>query len=273
MAVAAPANLDTGERRAESARQTPMATPNLVLLGYGITDTLQLTVESQRMLARAGAAYSIGLPPNLAAFLKSQRVTVKDLTSRLAPGRDYAEGYLDIANFLIERTAHERPVVFLSPGNPLVFNAIGRYLAIEGRRLGLAVQVLPAVSQLDAIIAGIGLDVSTFGLQVFDATRLLTRRIQLNPQAPALLMNIGTLGATEVPAVDSAPPDAASLVRYLAPCYPASHPVNVIRLDESGMSVAAVTLAALAKLGGDVQPGSHLFLDLVRPQTEGTPAP
>ena len=250
-----------------------MATPNLILIGYGITDTLQLTVESQRLLARSGSAYALGLPANLAAFLKSQRVSVTDLSGRLAPGRGYAEGYLDIAHFLVERTAHERPVIFLSPGNPMVFNAIGRYLVLEGRRLELNVQVLPAVSQLDAIIAGIGLDVSTFGLQVFDATRVLARRIQLNPQVPALLMNIGTLGATEVPTVEAAPPDVAALVRYLSSSYPPSHQATVVQLGEGGMSVASVTLAGLARLGHQVQPGSHLFLDVVRPQTPGTSAP
>ena len=45
----------------------------------------------------------------------------------------------------------------------------------------LLVQVVPAVSQLDLIIAGIGLDVSTFGLHVFDGTRLMTRRVPTPP--------------------------------------------------------------------------------------------
>jgi hypothetical protein len=250
-----------------------MATPNLILLGYGVSDSLQLTVESQRLLARTAKAYAIGAPPNLAAFLKSQRVAVTDLSGRLSPGRPYADGYLDIATYLIERTAHERPVIFLSPGNPMIFNAIGRYLALEGRRLGLAVQVVPAVSELDTIIAGIGLDVSTFGLQVFDAGRLISRRIQLNPTVPALLMNLGTIGTQEVPAIDAAPPDVEALVRYIARLYPAAHPATVIQLGPSGMSVAQVSLGGLAKLAHQVQPGSHLFLDLVRPQAQGTSAP
>ena len=125
--------LDT-RATAKQPSRTGMATPHLVLAGYGISGALQISVEAQRILARYGAAYTLGLPANLAAFLKSQRVKVTDITSRIAPGTDYAESYLDIANFLIGRTEHERPVVFLSPGHPLMFNAIGRYLAMEGRR-------------------------------------------------------------------------------------------------------------------------------------------
>ena len=144
--------------------------PNILLLGYGVHDSLQLTVETQQLLARYGSAYTIGLPPNLARYLKSLRVNVTDMADRLEPGRSFVDAYLDIANFLLERTASELPVVLLCPGNPLATNAIARYLAMEGPRRGLVVQAVPGVSQLDLIISAIGLDVSTFGLQVFDAT-------------------------------------------------------------------------------------------------------
>lgn len=249
-----------------------MATPHLVLIGYGVTDTLQITVEAQRLLARYGSAYSLGLPANLAAFLKSQRVKVTDIASRMAPGRDYADSYLDIANFLIGRTAHERPVLFLSPGHPLVFNAIGRYLAMEGRRLELGVQVVPATSPLDLIVGGIGLDVSTFGLQVFDATRLVARRMPISPLVPAILLHVDGFGRSAAPAAEAAP-DLAPLANYLAGYYPANHPATVVTLSDRGMSVAAVALSALPQAAAQLQPGTHLFLDLVRPQQPtGNPA-
>ena len=250
-----------------------MATPHLVLAGYGISGALQISVEAQRILARYGAAYTLGLPANLAAFLKSQRVKVTDITSRIAPGTDYAESYLDIANFLIGRTEHERPVVFLSPGHPLMFNAIGRYLAMEGRRLDLGVQVVPAVSPLETIIGGIGLDVSTFGLQVFDATRLVARRMPISALVPAVIMHAGAFGMTAAPAAEGTTPDLAPLANYLSMSYPADHAVSVINISERGLGVASVALAALPGAAAQLQPGSHLFLDLVRPQQPmGNPA-
>ena len=65
----------------------------------------------------------------------------------------FADAYLDIANFLLERTASELPVILLTPGNPLATNAIGRFLAMEAPRLGLTVQVVPALSQIDVILS------------------------------------------------------------------------------------------------------------------------
>ena len=255
--------LDMRPPEAEHSPRTRMAVPNLILIGYGVTDSLQLTVESQRLLARYGMAYSIGLPPNLAAFLKSQRVKVTDLGGCFAQGRDYAEAYLDIAHALIARTASERPVIFLAPGNPMVFNAVGRYLVMEGKRLGLSVQVVAAVSPLDMIISGIGLDVSTFGLQVFDATRLVSRSMPISPAVPAVLMHLGGFAGNRAPGATTAS-DLEPLVGYLARIYPGDHPAAVVKLGASGMRVASFPLGQLNTAAGEVDSGSHLFVDAVR---------
>ncbi len=247
-----------------------MATPHIILCGFGVTDSLQLTVETQRALARYGAAYTLGAGPNLLAFLKSQRVAVTELDARIATGRPYADTYLEIAHFLVERTAHQRPVILIAPGHPLMFNAIGRYVAAEGKRLELAVQVLPGVSPLDAIIGGIGLDVATFGLQVFDCTRLVQRRLPINPAVPAILMNAGVAGFSAPESVQV--PDLRPLVKYLSACYPETHPAAVVNLTPNGLAVASTSLARLPAASDQLQPGSHLFLDAVRQPTPATPA-
>jgi hypothetical protein len=273
MAATKQAVLDTGVGDHHASHSTAMAAvPHIILLGYGVTDTLQLTVESQRILARFGSAYAIGLPPNLEAFLKSQRVRVTDLGHKLAPGREFADAYLDIAHTLVTKAATERPVILLAPGNPLMFNAISRYLAMEGRRLGLTVQAAPAVSPLDVIISGLGLDASTFGLQVFDATRLVARRIALNSAVPALLLSADTFAATTLPGA-SERPGLAPLAAYLGRCYPAGHPVSVITLDSGGMRLRGTAIEGLAADSEPLPAGSHLFLDIVRAQpSQGTPA-
>jgi siroheme synthase len=239
--------------------------PNIFLLGYGVLDSLQVTVETQQLLTRYGHAYSLGLPPNLAAYLKSQRVKVTDISARLAPGRPFGEAYLDIANFLIERTTSELPVIFLAPGNPLATNAIGRYLAMEGPRLGLTVQAVPGISQLDAIIAAIGLDVSTFGLQVFDATKLVARKHALNPRVPLLLLHAGGF---ELAAIPEGPGEAdlRPLAAYLGACYPPDHPVVAVDIQVAppALTTSVVALAGLAATSARIPTGASLFVDAVR---------
>jgi len=271
MATAQPNTIDSTNKEAEASRRTEMTVPHFILLGYGVTDSLQLTVESQRVLARYGTAYSVGLPANLTAFLKSQRVKLTDLGPRLGPGKEYAEAYLEVAHFLIERSAHERPVIFLTPGNPLMFNAVGRYVVTEGRRLGLGVQVVQGVSPLDLIISGIGLDVSTFGLQVFDATRLVARGMSINPAIPAIVMHLGGFGASTATATGAAA-NLGPFVAHVSRWYPGTHPATVIHLGTQGMKVASLPLNRLSAASG-VEAGAHLFLDSVRdPLPQEAPA-
>ena len=238
--------------------------PNILLLGYGVHDSLQLTVETQQLLARYGSAYTIGLPPALARYLKSLRVNVTDLADRMEPGRSFVDAYLDIANFLLERTASELPVVLLCPGNPLATNAIARYLAMAGPRHGLIVQAVPGVSQLDLIISAIGLDVSTFGLQVFDATRLVERGQAPNAAVPLIVLNAGGFGMAQVPG-DASAPQLAPLAHSLGNIYPAGHPIVVVNVEVSppGIALAHTTVEGLA-VGGGIQQGGHLFIDAVR---------
>lgn len=240
-----------------------MATPHLILLGYGITDSLQLTVESQRALARFGNAYALGVPANLGAYLKAQRVKVTDISSHLSPGRAYADAYLEVATFLLNRTAQERPVLFLSPGNPVIFNSIGRYLVAEGRRLGLSVQVIPAVSQLDLVVAALGLDVAAAGLQVFDAGRLAVSQHGPNAAIPALVMNLAAAGQAAVPSANVPGLDLGPLAARLLAAYPAEHPAILVQADERGTSLAPLPLGRLAAVAPRVTPGMHLFLPIV----------
>ena len=154
----------------------------------------------------------------------------------------------------------------------MLFNAIGRYLVMEGRRLGLAVQVVPAVSQLDLVLGAIGLDVTTFGVQVFDAAQIVARGLQPSPKVPTVVMNIGAFGTAEVPAPSQPSGNLAPLVSHLRVVYPAAHSAVIVTLGERAPTIAAAALSDLASPESRVAQGSHLFLDVVRQHTLETPA-
>ena len=246
-----------------------MPGPDLILLGYGVDDTLQLTVQTQRLLAQIGKVYSVSLPPALARFLKSQRIEIEDLTDRFAPGRPFSECYLDVADHLIRRTVEEQPVCFLSPGNPMFLNSLNRFLFMQAQQRGLEVQVLPGVSLIDAMISDLGLDVGTFGLQVFDARRLVTRRQVLNPAVPLVLVQLAGFSAEAVPELEAPPPEGGydDLAAYLAQFYPAEHFVTLINREPGqGAARATLPLARFGELVTNVRTSSSLFIDAVRQQ-------
>jgi uncharacterized protein YabN with tetrapyrrole methylase and pyrophosphatase domain len=253
-----------------------MPGPDLILLGYGVEDTLQLTVQTQRLLAQTGKVYSVSLPPGLARFLKSQRIEIEDLTDRFTPGRPFSECYLDVADHLFRRTAEEQPVCFISPGNPMFLNSLNRFLFMQAQQRGLEVQVLPGVSSLDAIINDLGLDAGTFGLQVFDARRLVTRRQMINPAVPLILVQVAgfTADAVAEPEAGATPDGYEALAAYLAQFYPAEHLATLINREVGqGAARATLPLSRFGELTANVRNSSSLFIDAVRLQRSQRPSP
>ena len=235
--------------------------PHLILLGYGVNDTLQLTLESQRVLNRVGKVYVLHAPPNLKRYLKGLRVTCVDLSDRLQD-RPPAETYLDVVDLLLKRTSEERPVVLLSPGNPHFLNVATRFLVQQARQRDLTVAVYPAVSQFDALVSYLGLDVSGFGLQMFDAQRLVERGQAPNPDVPLLVMQVSAFG------LNGGPQNGATfrpLANYLRRYYPEEQPLTLVNigLQNRGSNIT-VTLRDFDSLLPYLRSGSSVFIDRVQ---------
>jgi len=250
-----------------------VAEADLVLLGYGVDDSLQISVNAQRLLAATGRAYTLGVPANLARLLASQRVETVDLSDRFTLGRRFEDAYLDVAEFLLRRTTEERPVIFLTYGSPLFLNSLGRFLFVQARQRNLTVDVRPAISQFDQIVSDLGIDVGAGGLQLFDARRLLRKRQQLNPAVPLLLLQLAGVQATAVPD-DGLPPepgDYAEIAEYLKQAYGAEQLVTLLNLDAGSRAASRTTLplARFAELVPQIVSTSHLFVEAARPAPPG----
>ena len=248
---------------AERPAQTNSPLPHLILAGVGIHDRLLMTVETQRTVARYGKAFAIGLQPALRAFLKSLHVEVVDLDDRFAAHQRFEEVYLDIVAHLIERTAVERPVILLCPGNPLFLNSVARALVVESRRLGLTLQLLPGVSLLDVLINDIGIDVGQFGLQVFDAHWLVVNALPLSIGAPVLILNLAGFGLDSAAAADRGP-DYGPLTEYLGRYYGPEQVITLVRSNPSGgVSFGRLRLDGLTANAEALAAATCLHIDFV----------
>ena len=243
------------------------ARPDLILVGHGVGDSLHMTVQTSRVLARLGRCYVLGLPPNLAAYLRSIHVDAIDLLARLRPGAGFSEAYLALADAILQEVADDPPVAVVSPGNPLLSNSLNRFLLVKARERKLRVQVLPAVSPIDVVIATTGLDVGTFGLQAFDARRIVSRKRRIDPSVPLVVLELSGLAATDratpiTPTVTAFEP----LAEILRAAYPADHPVTHLADGSMGAQSgpATIPLSAFERIVPAIGNGSMLFVDLVR---------
>jgi hypothetical protein len=120
------------------------------------------------------------------------------------------------------------------------------------------------VSPLDVMISYLGIDVATFGLQVFTAAGLLARRAEPNPAVPLFVLELAGLGI----GADGAALDRyRSLVRHLGRAYPGGHSVTLVNLTAvpGRRSHASVPLSQFGKLLPHVAVNSHLFIDAAKP--------
>lgn len=233
---------------------------DLALVGYGVSDTLQLTLESQRVLTRAAHVFALPLPPTLARYLAGMGIHPIDLSPAYESADTPAEGCAAAAGAVLRRAAADPTVAFLTQGNPLFFNTVGRFLAVEAKKRDLALAVFPAVSPLDTTINDLGIDIATFGLQVMDARRMVVRALAVTPSVPLLIMQVA--GAAEGGSAEAYGPLAA----FLAAIYPADHAVTIVNpaVGATGTVHATVVLSRFAALIPHVRPESQLFIDAVR---------
>lgn len=242
--------------------------PDLYLIGTGVGGGLQITVEAQRVLDRVGRAYALHLPVPLRRHLRSLRIKTVDLSDRFAEPRPLGEAYVEVVDHLLERAVTERPIVVLTPGSPLFLNSISRLVVLQGRRSGLQVQILPGISPLDALISYVGVDVATFGLQVFTGNRLAGSPTRLDPAVPLAVME---LAGIDVHSATTAPGDEperyARLLKALAGVYPADHPATLVNVTGGNgrRSHATLPLRRFFEFLPSIRQNSHLFIDVVRP--------
>jgi uncharacterized protein YabN with tetrapyrrole methylase and pyrophosphatase domain len=240
-----------------------MARPDLVLLGFGMGDGQQLTLEAEALLRTIGRAFVVGPTPRVRRQLRRLRVRSTDLTP-LMDTDDPAVGYLAVADAILAQADADPPTVALFPGHPLVSNSLGRYLLVAAAERGIAAQAVPGLSAVDLLVSMTGLDIGMAGLQILDARRLAERSMAFSPAMPLALLE---------PAAVAALGDDAwrDLSRRLITSYPPSHPALLVAAPGSSSEdgVVSSTVGKLPETGPGAPAGAVLFIDRYVQQNGG----
>jgi len=125
----------------------------------------------------------------------------------------FEEVYAQIAEAVMA-AACPGPVLYAVPGHPLVAEESVRLIIEAAKREGISVDLLPAVSFLDAVFSALRLDPG-MGLQVIDGLRLDTAKLET--AKPAIIMQVYSRLV------------AADVKVSLLELYPPGHRVTVVR--------------------------------------------
>ena len=138
--------------------------------------------------------------------------------------------YRKLANIVLAEAKNGPRVVYVEDGHPAFFDDVTWDVYRRGKKRGLKVRILPAISCLDSMIAKCGLEMNSTGFQIFEATSLVAYNQKLNPDIDMLIMQIGWFATSLLYAPESNKPGRFTpLIDYLRQFYPADHQVKVMR--------------------------------------------
>lgn len=204
------------------------ADPDIYLAGLGLRPS-HITAETSAALAECQRIYHISYVPETAELLSRFCSDVVDLRSLYEEGADRLRTYKRQAAEVLNGAFERKPVALAVYGHPLLLAMPSMFVLRLGPAIGMSVRPLPAVSALDCLMADLGVDPTTAGLQSHEATDLLLHGRPLIPTCATVLWQVGSLETRlHVSKAASRPERLHRLRDHLLRFYPPDHPAIAV---------------------------------------------
>ncbi len=202
---------------------------DVYVAGTGMVGYRQLTREVEAAFERSTTILVVHPQDLVVDYLRREfDADVVDLSSEYSESRARGESYESMAERVLDAAETEPPVTLAVYGHPMVFVSPSTYVRRRAPDRDLAVEVLPGISSMDAIYGEFGIDPAANGVQMYEATDLLLREFDLNPDVPAMVWQVGTVETVLHSTDDSAPGRFTRLREYLQEFYPDDHEVSLL---------------------------------------------
>jgi len=241
--------------------------PDIYVVGAGVRVPGHLTLEALDILGRCREIYTI-LPQPLHKWFPAELVPqLRSVWPLYESGGLRREIYDREVTMVLDAAGRERPVAYLALGNPVVFDSVTQGVIREGAERGLDVCVIPGISSIDAILVDLNYEVAS-GLQIFDASSLVSFRIEPRVDAACLLLQLGAFGTNYTTVGYEMQPGALTPLRdHLLRYYPDEHEVVFVTSAmkwEAKAQVDHILLRDLDHADKLEVRGSSLFIPQVR---------
>ena len=239
-----------------------MRTPrvDLWILGLGIRGLRQVTLETLEVLERCRIVLHLTQQHEALARINPRLV---DLEDDYWTGEERGVVYERLVRLVLAEVARGPEVAVVFYGHPMIFDDVTLALVRRSKRRGLRCRVLPAVSCLDTLCIDLGIDYG-YGLQVFEATTLVTHRQPLSPELDALVLQLGEFGTDRT--ADTILDHAGRftpLVEHLRRFYPGDHRAVIAFSDDGEMAKPRLLRTRIDELDAHARrifPGVTLYL-------------
>ena len=219
---------------------------DIALTGVGIGGFSQTTLETLEAFKKARIIFHLtSYHRQLQKYCKQ----VVNLDKEYWTGELDTDIYARMANRILNEAKNGPGVVMVGDGHPAYYDDVTWDIYRRGKRRGLNVKILPAISSIDSMAANCGLEIHTGGFQIFDATTIMALNQEINPHIDTLIMQIGWFGTSLIfDITESKKGRFKPFIKYLRKFYPADHPVRVMEAPFNERNPAVVISTKLGKL-------------------------
>jgi hypothetical protein len=244
---------------------------DLYILGSGVSFPEHLTLQTLDVVSACRRICSNLPQAELDRFPDHLRAKCVSLWPIYQEHRERLDNYKDVAQAVLEEVARARPVAWLTPGHPLIFDSVSQLLLALAPERGFKVQVGPAISCIDTVLAQVGYDPAD-GLMIYDATSLVMRNQAPATMFAALLFQPSAFGSSRTHYTSRWTPDLAPLRDHLLRFYPPAHRCAFVRSYSPQSGPSQVSWCALGELTAaafETVAGTTLFMPALAPPTHG----
>lgn len=209
-----------------------MDTPqtDIYIVGTGMVGYRQLTQEAIGALEQVERIYLIHYQELVYEYMENFADDIVNLTSVYEQNENRSDTYETMAETVLSGAKEcEGSVALALYGHPLVFVSPSRWIVERAPDRGLSVDVRPGISSMDCLYVDLMLDPAESGIQMIEATDLLVREYELNPDIATMIWQIGVVESSLYSKKESSPERFSRLRNYLQQFYPHDHTAYIVK--------------------------------------------
>jgi uncharacterized protein YabN with tetrapyrrole methylase and pyrophosphatase domain len=233
---------------------------SLLVVGTGIECMGQMTPAARDGIRRAQRVFYLAdaLAEGNIRLLNRRAESLHGLYD---VGKSRLRSYAQMVEHVLSEVRRGKRVCLALYGHPGVF-ALPSHAAVQlARDEGFQATMLPGVSADACLIADLGIDPGSDGLQSYEATDFLLRKRRADPAVGLVLWQVGVVGRLDYPSGPVHREKVKVLTDALCAIYPRRHEVTLYEaaaLPGYPPSIEKVKLSALHK--GDLSPITTLYV-------------
>jgi hypothetical protein len=204
-----------------------MSTGSLTVVGTGIQPYTQLTDGGRAALREAEIVFYASSNPLTDRMLRELNPNLVSLHDLYGKETHRLKTYKRMADRIMGAVRAGKRTCAAYYGHAGVFAMTPHAVVRMARDEGFEAEMLPGVSAEDCLIADLGIDPGAHGLQSYEATNFLLRRVKPDVSSALVLWQIAFIGTSTAPGETIRRENLQVLSEVLAGFYGPAHPVTV----------------------------------------------